>query len=142
MADVSFTIVAPARDVPLGDKVVLTLLVKNTSAQPLYLNCRFAAVPKLGDIDLSVHRNGKKVPFGMRVRLAPLRNGDFLLLQPGTCVVTGVELTWGFSLTEPGEYEVSATYVSDEIPRELAGKPVFRGRVTATPVHITVTGAH
>jgi hypothetical protein len=133
-----FTISLPRSPVSQGDRVVLGLELENVGTSPLYVNCRSAVAPEVGDIRLKVFRDGKEVPFLLRVRLRPLAASDFLQLQPGEHVVAGYVLNRGYRIDAPGLYAVTAEYVSEEVPKELAGQTVFTGTLKADAVTMTV----
>lgn len=135
-----FSITVPSTSVSSNDHVVLTMAVENTSERDYYVNARFAAVPKVGDVWLKVRYGGKEVPYKFRVRLRPLEASDFVLLKPGERVVAGVELSKGYNLKEAGTYEIEAVYLNAAVPDELKKLEVFVGQVAAAPVKVKVGG--
>lgn len=135
---VSFSISVPRGPVRVGDRIIMNLALENVGASPLYVNARFAVVPRAGDVWLTIRRDGQPIPFQLRVRLAPLKNSDFILLNPGEQVLAGYELTKGYRFATAGEYEISAEYVAESVPPELANEKVFQGRASASAV-LTVT---
>jgi hypothetical protein len=132
-----FSIAVPSTSVSPTDHVVLTMALANTSQQDYYVNARFAVVPKVGDVWLTVRHDGKEVPYKFRVRLRPLEASDFLLLKPEERVVAAVELSKGYALTE-GTYEIEAVYMNAAVPDVLKKYDVFVGQVAAAPVKLKV----
>lgn len=129
-----FSIDVPRGPVKMGARIIMNMTLENEGSSPLYVNARFAVVPRAGDVWLAVRHEGQSLPFQLRVRLAPLKNSDFLLLAPGEQVVAGYELTKGYRFTKPGVYEFSAEYVAESVPEALAKETVFQGRKSATTV--------
>lgn len=133
-----FTTTLPRGPLQAGRRVVLNLELLNEGPSAVLVNARFAVVPSIGDVRLVVRRNGAAVPFRYRVRLRVLSNGDFLSLGPGERVVAGFELSGGYDVSTAGTYEVEAEYVSEEIPPVLEKEPVFRGRLRAPKVELSI----
>jgi hypothetical protein len=133
-----FSICVPSDPVAAAAKVVLNMEIENQGNEPIYVNARFAVVPEFGDIRPTIRLDGQTLPFKFRVRLAPLKNGDFLLLEPGERTVAGCCLSKGFDLSRPGTYEISAEYVNEVTPAGFQGKAVFQGRLKSEQVRLVV----
>ncbi|MBM4032669.1 MAG: hypothetical protein FJ291_12900 [Planctomycetes bacterium] len=133
---VRFYVTVPEGPLPAGTRVILSMELENASKDPLYVNTRFAAGAGQGDVWLKVQRDGQVLPCTYILRLGPLLNSDFLLLQPGEHTVGSYELTRGYRLDKPGTYQITAQYVSQEVPDALARMKVFRGQVQAPPVQL------
>ncbi len=133
-----FSITLPSGFVPRGEKVILNMELRNVTAEPIYVNARFAVVPRIGDVRTTVRKGDLEVPFHIRVRMRALLASDFVLLKPSERVVAGYELTRGYRLEEPGTYDVSAEYVSEEVPKELRKENVLTGRLRSETVRLTL----
>lgn len=138
-SDAEFVLTAPTQPVGTDNQLVVGLMLTNRSSREMYFNCRFAVVPTAGDVWPNLAApSGNDVPFALRVRLAPLRGSDFMLLRPNEGVVAGVSLRKLFSIKERGTYRLSAKYVSKEVPPELNSLTVFTGAVEANPIVFTI----
>jgi len=139
--NLNFSITLPSQTVRINDKVILNLALENVGTTALYVNARFAVVPQIGDVWLNVKHNGDEVPFRFRVRLAELKNSDFLLLEPGERVIAGYHLTKGYKLDHGGTYSVMAEYDSQNIPAELKNYQVFQGHLFSSVEKLIVSPA-
>jgi len=135
---VAFRIVAPGGEVDANHYVILNMQLTNTGQEKVFVNCRFAAVPDIGDVWLTITSADREIPFPFRVRLVPLKPSDFVGLEPGESVVAGVNLTKQYRLNQAGAYKISAEYVSSEVPDALAKERVFKGRTAAEPVTLVL----
>ncbi len=136
--EIAFSIALPSGTVPRGEKVIVNMELHNGTDEPIYVNARFAVVPQIGDVRPTVRKGDHEVPFRFRVRMRALLSSDFVLLKPDERVVAGYELTRGYRLEEAGTYDVSAEYVSEEVPKELQKENVFTGRLRSDVVRLTL----
>lgn len=115
------------------------MTLRNQSDRELYFCARFAVAPVVGEVwPTLVGPTRDAIPFALRVRLAGLRASDFILLAPGEAILAGFAIRRFFNFAQPGRYELSAKYVSREIPPELTKLPVFVGVVESPVVTFSV----
>jgi len=133
-----FLITVPRGPVPASDQIVVNLELANTSEEPRYVNARFAVAPAVGEVRFTIRSQDREIPFKFRVRLGEAKASDFLLLQPGERVIAGYCLTRGYDLSQPGNYDIAAEYVSEKTPPELQSEPVFRGHLQASGVVLVI----
>ena len=138
-AKLRFSITLPGGKVAAGDQIVLNMALENSGDAECYVNTRFAVAPQIGDVRITIKSAGLELPFQLRVRLVPVKNSDFLLLKPCQRVVAGYGLSRGFRLDKPGDYEVTADYVSDQVPAVFKGMPVFKGQLTSPSATVRIS---
>ncbi|MEM1032619.1 MAG: hypothetical protein AAGN82_19900 [Myxococcota bacterium] len=133
--------VAPVTTV--DELVVLSLRLGYLGTGNVYVPIRFAVAP-LGDVRLRVleARPGedptRELPFGKRVRLAPVRASDFIAVEPGEVIAAGYPLSEGYRLERARTYTIHAEFVCPEPPEELRGYRVATGRFAAPETRLTV----
>jgi hypothetical protein len=137
--DAEFVLTAPPSPIRTGSQPVVGVMIRNRSKRELYFCARFAVAPFIGDIWPALKGpSGDDIPFALRVRLAPVRGSDFILLAPGEAILTGFQVRRFFELGQQGQYSLSAKYVTQEIPSEMATLPVFREQVECSPVSFSL----
>jgi hypothetical protein len=137
--NMKFSLSVPRGPLPVGSRIIINMELESAESSPTYVNARFSAVPRVGEVWLTIRRGGQPVLFQLRVRLAPLKNSDFILLNPGERVIAGYEITKGYRLNEPGDYEISAEYVAESVPPELSQERVFQGRLRSSTVILSLS---
>lgn len=112
----TFTIALPRAQFALGEVILLTMILLNTSDRLLVVNKRLAVydqeAPELDrEVFLRIKLpSGQEAPFGWGVRRALLGTEDFTRLRPGERVDTTVDIADLFFLEQRGLYEVRAVY--------------------------------
>lgn len=124
--------------VAAGEVVMLTMTLENRGDKACYVNARFAAEPERGEIRLTVSHAARELPPRQQIKLMPVSNGDFVLLKPGRRVLAGISLSEVYDLSRPGDYEVHAEYVNEEVPGVLKRMSLFVGRLACTPSRLRV----
>jgi hypothetical protein len=90
----------------LGDPVVLTLVIENTSSEPWHLLIWGTPFEDrlLGDC-LIVERDGRPVPYdGRIVKRGDPAAGSYIEVGPGERVHTTIDITTGYAIDSPGTY--------------------------------------
>lgn len=124
-----------------GQDVNLTVQLKNTSSQKLWVNQRLLlninhspAMMRELWVDV-VGPDGEQILFSSHVRAGEAVAHDFKVLQPGQIVSKQISLSNNFEMEKPGVYQVTAHYQdgTKEIPKAPDGVPHLREQLSSAP---------
>ncbi len=130
-----------SQKVKLGQDVNVTVQLKNTSSQKLWVNRRMllniiqspATMRELW-VDV-VGPGGEQIPFSSHVRAGEAVASDFEVLKPGQVVSKQIKLSNYFELQKPGVYQITAHYQdgTKDIPKTPDGVPHLREQLSSAP---------
>jgi len=127
-----------------GQDVNLTVQLKNTSSQKLWVNRRMLlndnqtpAVMRELWLDV-VGPDGEQTPFSSHVRAGEAIASDFDVLKPGQVVSKQINLSKYFELVKPGVYQITAHYQdgTQDIPKARDGARHFQEQLNSAPAKL------
>ncbi|MEW5759157.1 MAG: hypothetical protein AB1779_00140 [Candidatus Thermoplasmatota archaeon] len=127
----------------VGEKINVTVILKNLSDAPITINKRMGINPKYMPEGYWEVKFDIVFPPGKRlIRCAFINRGkldkeDFTLLQPGEEKSEAYTLTDWYWMKLPGIYEVKVTY-HNSIDGKQFGLSAWTGEITSKPVFLRV----
>ena len=124
-----------------GQDINLTVQLKNTSSQKLWVNQRMLlniihspVMMRELWVDV-VGPDGEQIPFSSHVRAGEAIVSHFKVLQPGQVVSKQISLSNNFEMEKPGIYQVTAHYQdgTKNIPKAPVGAAHLREQLSSAP---------
>lgn len=130
-----------SQQVRRGQDVNLTVQLKNTSSQRLWVNQRMLLNIIQSPVTMRevwvdvVGPDGKQIPFSSHVRAGEANVSDFKVLNPGQVVSKQISLSNNFDMEKPGVYQVTAHYQdgTKSIPKAPDGAAHLRELLSSAP---------
>jgi hypothetical protein len=127
----------------LTDVINAKIILANNGKTNVIVNSRMAlnfsaALASDRDIELIISQpSGDAVPFIVKLRIAPLANGDFVVLESGDSIQQSYDLRDYYQLDEIGEYTITAIYENQSDPSK--GICTWKGKLESNKVSFTLT---
>ena len=130
-----------SQKVKRGQDINLTVQLKNTSSQRLWVNQRMLLNITQSPVMMRelwvdvVGPDGEQILFSSHVRAGEATARDFGVLKPGQIVSKQINLSNYFELEKPGVYQITAHYQdgTKDIPKAPDGAAHFREQLSSVP---------
>jgi hypothetical protein len=130
-----------SQSVKLGQDLNVTVQLKNSSANKLWVNQRMLL--NKGDSPAMMRElwvnllgpDGEQVAFSSHVRAGEADANNFAVLNPGQALSKQINLAKYFELAKPGGYQITVHYQdgTQDIPKAPAGALHLRDQLSSAP---------